>query len=122
MKRSFNSYRQIDAERLFIAYPNRKIICQLNAYHIKIESRVSGISSITFGVYKFANKEKNDGYDYIDIGKYILSDQNGWFRISDIHKKDNGENPYLEVTCYDLSIELTQTILTSFGSMGTEDD
>ncbi|MSS11771.1 ABC transporter ATP-binding protein [Clostridium sp. WB02_MRS01] len=122
MKRSFNSYRQIDAERLFIAYPNKKLICQLNAKNIKIESRVSGISSITFSVYKLANNEKNDGYDNIDIGKYIWSDQNGWFRISDIHKKDDGVNPYLVVTCYDLSIELTQTILTSFGSLGTEDD
>lgn len=122
MNRSFNAYKQINEERLFIAYPNKKLICKLNAKDIKIEVRVSGVSSITFSIYEFANNEKNNGYDDIDVGKYIFSDNNGWFRISDIRKKDDGTNPYLEVTCYDLSIELCQTLLTSFGSMGTEDD
>lgn len=122
MKRYFNSYRMLDTERLFIGYSNKKLICELNAYHLKIEPRVSGISSITFDVYEFANGIKNGGYDDIDIGRYIWSDQNGWFRISNIEKKDDGENPRLEITCYDLSIELTQTLLTSFGSMGTDTD
>lgn len=122
MKRSFNAYQQIKEERLFIAYPNKKIICYLNTKNIKLEPRVSGISSITFGIYEFVNKEKNKGFDEIDIGRYIWSDQNGWFRISDIDKKNNGINTYMEITCYDLSTELTQTYLTSFGSMGTEDD
>lgn len=122
MIRHFNGYNQLDQERIFLGYPNRKLICQLNAYHLKIEPRVSGIGSITFGVYKFANREKNDGYDDIDVGKYIWSDQNGWFRICNIKETADGENPYREITCYDLSIELTQTLLTSFGSMGKEGD
>lgn len=122
MIRHFNGYNQLDQERIFLGYPNRKLICQLNAYHLKIEPRVSGIGSITFGVYKFANGEKNDGYDDIDVGKYIWSDQNGWFRICNIKETADGENPYREITCYDLSIELTQTLLTSFGSMGKEGD
>lgn len=122
MKRSFNLYNQLDKEELYLAYPNRKLICHLNAKNLNLEVRISGISSITFNIYECANNEKNDGFDDIDIGKYIYSNLNGWFRISDIRKEDNGLNPYLEITCYDLSIELTQTILTSFGSMGTEGD
>lgn len=66
--------------------------------------------------------KKNNGYDDIDVGKYIWSDQNGWFRICNIKETADGHNPYREVTCYDLSIELTQTLLTSFGSMGKEGD
>lgn len=122
MNRYFNGYNMLDQERLFLGYPNRKLICQLNAKHIKVELRVSGIGTITFEVYEFANGEKNDGYDDIDVGKYIWSGQSGWFRIGNVEEKNDGINPYREITCYDLSIELTQTLLTSFGSMGTETD
>lgn len=58
MIRYFNGYNQLDPERLFLGYPNRQLICQLNAKHLKIEPRVSGIGTITFGVYEFANGEK----------------------------------------------------------------
>lgn len=122
MKFTFNSYKQLDTPEVYLSYPNKKIICKLNALHLKTELRISGISNATFNIYKYNGIQENIGYNKIDIGMYIFIKPIGWFRVTKIDRKDDGGNPYLEVTCHDLSIELSQTYLTSFGSMGTEGD
>lgn len=122
MNFSFNSYDQINTPRVFLSYPNKKLICCLNAKKVDTPLKISGFSSATFKIYKYKNTEENKGYDNISVGKYIFVDNIGWFRITDMKETNDSINPYREITCYDLSIELTQTLLTSFGSMGTEDD
>lgn len=122
MNFSFNSYNKVNMPHVFLAYPNRKIICELNAKKRKSSLCAVGVSSFTFTVYQYSNKIKNKGFDEISIGKYIYVDNTGWFRITSIKKDDDGFNPSLEITSYDLSIELGQTYLTSFGSMGTATD
>ena len=62
------------------------------------------------------------GYNDISVGKYVWVDKFGWYRITDIKEENNGLNPFYTIICYDLSIELKYTYLTSFGSMGTEGD
>jgi hypothetical protein len=66
--------------------------------------------------------QENDGYDQIVVERYIWLEDLGWYRITNIDIKDDGENPYKEVKCSDLTIELKYTKLTSFGSMGTSTD
>lgn len=122
MNFSFNSYDQINTPKVFLSYPNKKLICCLNAKKIDTPLKISGFSSVTFKIYKYKNTEENKGYDNISVGKYIFVDNIGWFRITDMKETMDSVNPYREITCYDLSIELTQTLLTSFGSMGAEDD
>jgi hypothetical protein len=73
-------------------------------------------------MYKYNGSQENLGYSKVSIGKYFKVNNAGWFRITDIKRTDDGVNPLIEVTGYDLVTELTQTLLTSFGSMGTEDD
>lgn len=122
MNFSFNSYNEINMPRVFLSYPNKKLICSLNAKKVDTPLKISGFSSVTFKIYKYKNTEENKGYDNISVGKYIFADNIGWFRITDMTETTDSINPYREITCYDLSIELTQTLLTSFGSMGTSDD
>lgn len=120
---SFNGYNEANKPRVFLALPNRKFIAgtNLNIKDLNTEDRV-GIPSITFKIYKFANSQENDGYDDIDVDKYIWLEDIGWYRVTDIDETNNGNNPYKEVTGYDLAIELKYTTLTSFGSMGKEGD
>ena len=118
----FNSYDQVNTPRVFLSYPNKKLICCLNAKKVDTPLKISGFSSVTFKIYKYKNTEENKGYDDISIGKYVYVDNIGWFRITDMEETNDSINPYREITCYDLSKELTQTLLTSFGSMGTDTD
>jgi hypothetical protein len=122
MNFSFNSYNKVNVPNVFLSYPNRKLICQLNVKKLSTPLKISGFSSVTFKIYQYANGVQNRGYDDITIGKYIFVDNIGWFRIDTIKKNIDSTSPGLDVTCYDLSKELTQTYLTSFGSMGTETD
>lgn len=122
MNFSFNSYDKVTVSNVFLSYPNRKLICQLNVKKLSTPLKISGFSSVTFKIYQYANGVQTRGYDDITIGKYIFVDNIGWFRIDTIKKTIDSTSPGLDVTCYDLSKELTQTYLTSFGSMGTETD
>lgn len=118
----FDAYRKPVTPRVFLAYPNKKLICQLNAKSKSSVLYIVGVSQFKFSIYKYHEKIENQGFDNISVGKYIWLEDIGWYRITDISRKDSGTNPYLEITCYDLTYELKQTYLTSFGSMGTEDD
>ncbi len=118
----FDAYRKPVIPRVFLAYPNKKLICQLNAKSKSSVLYIVGISQFKFSIYKRHEKIENQGYDDISVGKYIWLENIGWYRITDISEKIDYGNPYREITCYDLSYELKQTYLTSFGSMGTEDD
>lgn len=122
MKFTFNSYNNADPAKVYLSYPNKKIICKLNALHMKPSLYVNGISSFKFQMYQYNGTQENLGYGKVSIGKYFKVNNAGWFRITDIKRTDDGVNPLIEVTGYDLETELTQTLLTSFGSMGTEDD
>lgn len=119
---SFNNYNQVERPRIFLAYPNRKIICFLNAKNLSTELCAVGISSISFKIYKYKEQKEVAGYTDISVGKYVWVDKFGWYRITDIKEENNGLNPFYTIKCYDLSIELKYTYLTSFGSMGTEND
>lgn len=122
MNFSFNSYDKVNVPNVFLSYPNRKLICQLNVKKLSTPLKISGFSSVSFKIYQYANGAQTRGYDDITIGKYIFVDNIGWFRIDTIKKTIDSTSPGLDITCYDLSKELTQTYLTSFGSMGTETD
>ena len=122
MKFTFNSYNIADPAKVYLSYSNKNIICKLNALHMKPSLYVNGISSFKFQMYKYNGTQKNLGYDKIDIGLYFYVNNAGWFRITNIERIDDGKNPLVEITGYDLSTELTQTLLTSIGSLGTEDD
>ena len=118
----FDAYNKPVIPRVFLAYPNKKLICQLNAKSKNSVLYIVGVSQFKFSIYKYHEKTENQGFDDISVGKYIWLEDIGWYRITDLSREDGGANPKLEITCYDLSYELKQTYLTSFGSMGTEDD
>lgn len=120
---SFNAYNEANKPRVFLAKPNRKFIAgtNLNIKDLNTEDRV-GIPSISFKIYKYSNNRENDGYNDIDVDKYIWFENIGWYRITDIDETDDGDNPFKEINAYDLATELKNTILTSFGSLGREDD
>lgn len=118
----FDAYKKPVIPRVFLSYPNKKLICQLNAKSKYSVLYIVGVSQFKFSIYKYHEKIENQGFDNISVGKYIWLEDIGWYRITDISRSMTGNNPKLEVTCYDLAYELKQTYLTSFGSMGTKDD
>lgn len=125
MNISFNAYNEANKPRVFLSLPNRKFIAntELNVRNLVTTFRTkNGISYLSFKIYKYANMQENDGYDEIVVERYIWLEDFGWYKITNIDIKDDGENPYKEVKCSDLVIELKYTKLTSFGSMGKDTD
>lgn len=121
---SYNALHKLEKPLVYLAYPNKKIIGCLKAKNRKSNLCFNNISSFSFTINKYYNGQLSKYYDDITVGKYIRLDlpKHQWHRITDIKEVNNGKNVSIEITAYSLEINLGQTYLTSFGSMGTDDD
>lgn len=120
---SYNYYKSLKRPEVYLSYPDKRIIGTLVTHDLQADIIANACDQGSFTVYSHENGEKTPFYDDIIIGKYILVLGVNWFRINqiDIQNKD-ADNEYKEVSMESLESELGQTYLTSFGSMGTDDD
>lgn len=122
MKFQFNVYNKAEMPRFYLSYPNKKIIGQLKVSKKQIDVCFNNISSIDISVHKRTNKKTTPYYDDITIGKYIFVDTAGWFKVTNVEESSSDRNSTKSIKAYALQIELAKTYLTSFGSLGTDDD
>lgn len=108
--------------RFYLSYPNKKIIGQLKVSKKQIDVCFNNISSIDISVNKQESKKETPYYDDITIGKYIFVDTAGWFKVTNVEESASDGNSTKSIKAYALQIELAKTYLTSFGSLGTDDD
>lgn len=120
---SYDNYQNMHDPEVYLAYRDKRVICALPAHELKISPRLNSISSGSLKIYKYENGQPVDYYDKIEIGLLIEVRHVSWFQITEILlEKTNDGNEYLELTFQSLEIQLGQTYLTSFGSLGTDYD
>lgn len=120
---SYNYYKNLKNPEMYLAYPDKRIIGTLQAYDRQTDIMANDINKLTFTIYSRFNNENTPFYNDIELGKYILFVGVNWFRIDDITiENQDADNEYKEITASSLETELDQTTLTSFGSMGSDND
>ena len=119
---SYNYYKNLKRPEVYLAYPNKKTIGALRTYELETDIMANSANTGSFIVYRYEDNEPTKFYDEITIGKYIHIYGVDWFRINEVSIINEGFNEYKEVTIMSLECELGQTYLTSFGSLGTDDD
>ena len=120
---SYNYYKNLKDPEIYLAYPDKRIIGTLQACDRQTDIMANSADKSSFTIYSHKNNEPTPYYDEVELGKYVLFLGVNWFRIDDITiENQDTDNEYKEVTAVALESELSQTYLTSFGSMGTDDD
>lgn len=119
---SFNYFQQLKRPEVYLAYPNKKTIGALHASDLQTDIMANSANSGSFKIYRYENGEQARFYDEISTGKYIHLYGIGWYRINEISVVNEGINESKDITILSLECELGQTMLTSFGSLGTEED
>lgn len=120
---SYNYYKNLKDPEIYLAYPDKRIIGTLQACDRQTDIMANSADKSSFTIYSHKNNEPTPYYDEVELGKYVLFLGVNWFRIDDITiENQDTDNEYKEITAVALESELSQTYLTSFGSMGTDDD
>ena len=122
MRFSYNRYQKLETPQTFLAYPNKKIICEIPATDRKTEFSLVNPSTYNFSINKYKDGVKFKYYDEIQIGRYLEFRDCAWFRITDVSTEGDGLNETLSVTASSLEIETSQTYVTALGSLGTDED
>ena len=105
-----------------MAYPDKRTIGALHTYDLQTDIMANSANKGTFTVYRYEDGEETRFYEQIENGKYIHLYGVGWFRVGDVSVVDEGINEYKEITYLSIECELGQTDLTSFGSLGIDED
>lgn len=122
MKFSYNRYQELETPQTFLAYPNKKIICELPVTDRDTELCFVSASSYSFSLNKYRDGKKFTFYDEITIGKYIEFRDVAWFRITKIDTEGDGQNEKMTVTATSIESETSQTYVTALGSLGVDED
>lgn len=120
---TYDRYKNLETPRVFLAYPNKRVICSLNVYELETTLSFNNISSGSLKIYRYENNQEITHYDKIQIGMFIEVQYVSWFKIRDIESgKDENGTEYLKVEFASIESMLCNTNLTSFGSLGVESD
>ena len=122
MKFSYNRYQELEIPQTFLAYPNKKIICELPVTDRDTELCFVSASSYSFSLNKYRDGKKFQFYDEITIGRYIEFRDVAWFRITKIDTEGDGQNEKMTVTATSIESETSQTYVTALGSLGVDED
>lgn len=119
---TYNYLKKLKRPEVYLAYPDKRTIGAIHTYKLQIDIMANSINKGSFVAYRYEDGEETKFYDKIEIGKYIHLYGVGWFRITEVSLINEGFNESKEITISSLECELGQTYLTSFGSLGTNDD
>ncbi len=119
---SYDLYKNIHEPEVYLAYGDKHILSQLKVHQLKISTRLNSISYGSLQIYKLEDGEPVPYYDKIQIGLLLEVRHISWFQITDIKLERTEGAEYLEISFQSLEIQLGQTYLTSFGSLGTSSD
>lgn len=119
---TYNYFKNLNRPEVYLAYPDKRTIGALHAYDLQTDIMANSANKGTFTVYRYEDGEETRFYEQIENGKYIHLYGVGWFRVGDVSVVDKGINEYKEITYLSIECELGQTDLTSFGSLGIDED
>ena len=120
---SYNYLKNLKRPEVYLCYPTKEVIGTLKTFDLQTDLMANSADKAECNVYKVLNGEDIKFYDDITLGKYLHIYGVGWFRIDDLSIVNESKNDeYKEISASSLESELDQTYLTSFGSLGTDDD
>ena len=120
---SYNYYKNLKRPEVYLSYPDKRKIGPIQVRELQTDIIANSCCTGSFKIYSHENNVPLEFYTDVEIGKYILVLGVNWFRINEINiQNEDADNEYKEVSFESLESELSQTYLTSFGSMGTDDD
>lgn len=119
---TYNYFKNLNRPEVYLAYPDKRTIGALHTYALQTDIMANSANKGTFTVYRYEDGEETRFYEQIENGKYIHLYGVGWFRVGDVSVVDEGINEYKEITYLSIECELGQTDLTSFGSLGIDED
>ena len=119
---TYNYFKNLKRPEVYLCYPDKRTIGALHAYDLQTDIMANSVNKGTFTVYRYEDGEETRFYDKIEIGKYVHLYGVGWFRINEVSVVNEGVNEYKEISYLSIECELGQTYLTSFGSLGTDED
>lgn len=119
---TYNYFKNIKRPEVYLAYPDKRTIGAIHTDKLQTDIMANSINKGSFTVYRYENGAETRFYDSIEIGKYIHLYGVGWFRITEVYLINEGINESKEITILSIECELGQTYLTSFGSLGTDED
>ena len=116
-------YKNLKNPEVYLAYKDKRTICSLNVYKLNCDPRLPSVSSGSFRIYRYENDKEVPYWEKIQLGLLVEIRYLSWFVISRISldKTENGEE-YMDIEFQSLEVETGQTLLTSFGSLGTDLD
>lgn len=119
---TYNYFKNLKRPEAYLAYPDKRTIGTLHVYDLQTDIMANSANKGTFTVYRYEDSEETRFYEQIEIGKYIHLYGVGWFRINGVSLVNEGIKEYKKISYLSIECELGQTYLTSFGSLGTDED
>ena len=123
-------YNRIEPSRIYLATPNKHILCALNSINISEASftgNANDISSITFTITQYIENDMGkrvsaNGYELISKYMKIYVTSIGWFILDSPATHHTGTYEYKEVTASSAQIEYNQIPLDNWKvNRGTTD-
>src|SRR5699024_1826577 len=84
MNLKYDHYGRREPEIIYLATPDRKILCALNSVDetsVSLQKRGNDTCELIFDVYRTIDGIPSNFYDYIEEGMQLYCDDN-WFQIN----------------------------------------
>lgn len=123
-------YNRIEPSRVYLATPNKRILCALNsidASEVSFTGKANDISTISFTITQYIENDKGkripaNGYEWISRYMKLYVTNIGWFILNSPVTHHTGTYEYKEITASSAQIEYNQVPLDSWKvNRGTTD-
>ena len=130
MKVNRDYYNRIDPSRIYLATPNKKILCALNSIDINsvnFTGNANDISTLSFDLNRFVDRDNGhriiaNGYNLISKLMKLYVTNIGWFVLNAPETHNDGVKEYLSITANSAQIEFGQVQLDQWKvNRGTTD-
>lgn len=119
---SYDYYKNLKRPDVYLTYPNKRTIGAIHTIDLQTDIMANSANRTTFIAYRYEDGDETKFYNNISVGKYVHLYGVGWFRITKVSINNEGFNECKDVTAISIECELGQTYLTSFGSLGADED
>lgn len=123
-------YNRIEPSRIYLATPNKRILCALNSIDesdVSFTGKANDISTISFTITQYIENDEGkriaaNGYDLISRYMKLYVTNVGWFILDSPSTHHTGTYEYKEVTASSAQIEYNQVPLDQWKvNRGTTD-
>ena len=123
-------YNRIEPSRIYLATPNRRILCALNSVdtsEVSFTGNANDISTVSFTVAQYIENDRgkripSNGYELISRYMKLYITNVGWFVLDSPSTHHTGTYEYKEITASSAQVEFNQVPLDQWKvNRGTTD-